>query len=231
MSQVLPALLSFRPMWRNRTPKWNKPMNVTSAPRPVVISTEVEKSHAGMEQPHECHKCSPPRCHFDRSGEISRPSGTSRMAVGDFSTLSLSRAQIPISPYLHAAPLEMTCGAASFTVMEKKNKWTGTSPAPLSFRPQRSGVEKSHAGIEQPHECHKCSPPRCHFDRSGEISRPKRPDAPILRRFQRHPLPKEGGYKLRQSRHLPPERQRTQPFYTTRRRQAAPTCAVRRAPF
>ena len=29
----------------------------------------------------------------------------------------------------------------------------------------------------------------------------------------------------------PPERQRTQPFYTTRRRQAALTCAVRRAPF
>ena len=100
----------------------------------AVISTEVEKSHAGMEQPHECHKCSPPHCHFDRSGEISCPSGTSRMAVGDFSTQSLNRAQIPISPYLHAAPLEMTCGAASFTVMEKGNKWTGTSPAPLSFR-------------------------------------------------------------------------------------------------
>ena len=103
-------------------------------PCPAVISTEVEKSHAGMEQPHECHKCSPPRCHFDRSGEISCPSGTSRMAVGDFSTQSLNRAQIPISPYLHAAPLEMTCGAASFTVMEKENKWHRYLPAPLSFR-------------------------------------------------------------------------------------------------
>ena len=28
-----------------------------------------------------------------------------------------------------------------------------------------------------------------------------------------------------------PERKRIQPFYTTRRLQAAPTCAVRRAPF
>ena len=125
-----------------------------------------------MEQTHECHKCSPHRCHFDRCGEISCPSGTSRMAVGDFSTLSLNRAQIPISPYRHTAPLEMTCGATSFTVMEKGNKWHRYLPAPLSFRPQRSGVEKSHAGMEQTHECHKCSPPRCHFDRSGEISCP-----------------------------------------------------------
>ena len=99
-------------------------------PCPAVISTEVEKSHAEIEQAHECHKCSPPRCHFDRSGEISCPSGTSRMAVGDFSTQSLNRAQIPISPYLHAAPLEMTCGAASFTVMEKGNKWHRYLPRP-----------------------------------------------------------------------------------------------------
>ena len=49
--------------------------------------------------------------------------------------------------------------------------------------------------------------------------------------FRGHLLPEEEGLKLRRSRHLPLERQRTQPFYTTCRRQAASTYAVRRAPF
>ena len=52
--------------------------------------------------------------------------------------------------------------------------------------------------------------------------------APILRRLRRHLLPKKEGLKLRRIRHLPLERQRTQPFYTTRRRrrpQPAPSGA------
>jgi hypothetical protein len=80
-----------------------------------------------------------------------------------------------------------------------------------------------------------CLPDRDGAGRSPEEHRKsaKRPDAPILRRLTAPPpLPEEGGYILRRSRHLPLERQRTQPFYTTCRRQARPffylTAAKRR---
>ena len=74
------------------------------------------------------------------------------------------------------------------------------------------------------------APPACRALRCSlcvQAMLTQEPDSEILCRF----LPKEGGLKLRRSRHLPLERQRTQPFCTTRRREAAPTCAVRRAPF
>ncbi len=45
--------------------------------------------------------------------------------------------------------------------------------------------------------------------------------------FRGHLLPMEEGLKLWRSRHLPLKRQRTQPFYTTRRRQAAPTLGTK----
>ena len=60
--------------------------------------------------------------------------------------------------------------------------------------------------------------------------RSERPDAPILRRLRRHPLPREGGYKLRRSRHLPLERSEHNPS-TQPAAAGGPTCAVRRAPF
>ena len=62
-----------------------------------------------------------------RSGEISPSDGTGGITVGDLSTQSIMGAVPVCLPYRHVPPLEMTMLAA---------------PLP-SFRPKRSGVEKS----------------------------------------------------------------------------------------
>ena len=46
-----------------------------------------------------------------RSGEISLFYGTGCIGVGDFSTQSFNRVYILLTPYRHAAPLEMTAAA------------------------------------------------------------------------------------------------------------------------
>ena len=145
------------------------------AARPTVISTidsGAEKSPVSM-----APVPPPSHCHFDRngakrsgvewSGEISGPNGTSPIAVGDLGAQSNNRFQTPLSPYRHAAPLEMTCRRPALqswgketnnidtirpTVISTKALQSGelsglngtsASPAPLSFRPKRSKAEWS----------------------------------------------------------------------------------------
>lgn len=126
-------------------------------PPPTVISTETEQS--GVEW----------------SGEISGPNGTGPIAVGDLGAQSINGVQMPLSSYRHAAPLEMTCWRAAHSHGEQKQmtqiphpptchfdrnrakrsgeisgpNGTSASPAPLSFRPQRSVVEKSPDSVGQ----------------------------------------------------------------------------------
>ena len=77
-----------------------------------------------------------PSRHFDRSGAEWRnlPPLMVRAALRqEISRLRVSSKRFPSAPYRHAAPLEMTVLAAPLS----------------SFRPKRSGVEKSHASIVQ----------------------------------------------------------------------------------
>lgn len=53
-------------------------------------------------------QAAPARCHFDRSGEISRPISTSRIVGGNLRAQSLNRIHTPLPAYHLAAPLEMT---------------------------------------------------------------------------------------------------------------------------
>ena len=105
----------------------------------------------------------------ERSGEISLPDVTQNIGAGDLGALSHNRAEVPLSQYRSLPPLEMTIAAGGIqsfqrgTQIEKTlhrirhfdrsgAEWrnlipqmTGTSPHPSSFRPKRSGVEKSHS--------------------------------------------------------------------------------------
>ena len=49
----------------------------------------------------------PLHCHFDHSGEISRPNSTGRIVDGDLSAQSFNRIHTPLLSYRPAAPLEM----------------------------------------------------------------------------------------------------------------------------
>ena len=100
----------------------------------------------------------PPHCHFDRNG--AKRSGVEKspapccrpIAMGDLSAQSNNRFQTPLSPYRHAAPLEMTYGAGSSTVMGKGNNDTIPPPHCHFDRngAKRSGVEKSPAPCCRP---------------------------------------------------------------------------------
>ena len=100
---------------------------------------------------------SPSHCHFDRNG--AKRSGVEKspapccrpIAMGDFSAQSNNRFQTPLSPYRHAAPLEMTYEAGSSTVMGKGNNDTIPPPHCHFDRngAKRSGVEKSPAPTAQ----------------------------------------------------------------------------------
>ena len=107
---------------------------VPVSPPPTVTSTETEQSGvewSGVEK-------SPAPC--------CRP-----IAMGDLSAQSNNRFQTPLSPYRHAAPLEMTYGAGSSTVMGKGNNDTIPPPHCHFDRngAKRSGVEKSPAPMAQ----------------------------------------------------------------------------------
>ena len=93
----------------------------------------------------------PERSKAEWSGEISGPNGTSPIAVGDLGAQSINGVQMPLSSYRHAAPLEMTYGAGSSTVMEKGNNDT-IPPLHCHFDrngAKRSEVEKSPAPTAQ----------------------------------------------------------------------------------
>ena len=124
------------------------------AARPTVISTGTEQS--GVEWSGEISgpngtSVSPSHCHFDRNG--AKRSGVEKspapccrpIAMGDLSAQSNNRFQTPLSPYRHAAPLEMTYGAGSSTVMGKGNNDTIPPPHCHFDRngAKRSGMEKS----------------------------------------------------------------------------------------
>ena len=81
-----------------------------------------------------------------RSGEISHRNGTCTIVAGDFSTLSFNRITTHHFPYRHVPPLEMTQRRAAYSHPERK-RMTPVLPSPLSFRPQRSKVEESHASM------------------------------------------------------------------------------------
>ena len=95
------------------------------------------------------------------SGEISLRNGTSCIVAGDFSTQSINRTQTICRQNRHAAPLEMTVEWAACPKSDRLRSDCLTSnfyllssifylrPPPLSFRPERSGVEKSHSETGQ----------------------------------------------------------------------------------
>ena len=114
------------------------------------------------------------------------------IAMGDLSAQSNNRFQTPLSPYRHAAPLEMTCRrpalqswgketndidtirptvistATEQSGVEWRNlqpQWYQCLPLPLSFRPERSKAEWS-GEISGPNGT-SASPSHCHFDRNG----------------------------------------------------------------
>ena len=149
----------------------------------------------------------PSFCLPDRNGAVRSPE--------DRSVFFQKRTDAPILRCLRHHPLPVEGGSVSSSCSTSNTKPNPVTPTLYSSPPK--------AAIPQP---------------SGQ--RPVKPKPPpaegrsILRTFLKltplssvacGPLPEEGGYKLRQSRHLPPERKRTQPFYTTRCRQATPTCA------
>ena len=79
----------------------------------------------------------------------------------EISRLSVSIAPRSLSPYRHVPPLEMTVAAGSIRSFQK-GKWQKRRPIPSSFRPKRSGVEKSHASNDR-----NAAPHLRHFDRSA----------------------------------------------------------------
>ena len=95
------------------------------------------------------------------SGEISLRNGTSCIVAGDFSTQSINRTQTICRQNRHAAPLEMTVEWAACPKSDRLRSDCLTSnfyllssifylrPPPLSFRPERSEVEKSHSEMVQ----------------------------------------------------------------------------------
>ena len=107
--------------------------------RPTVISTKTEQS--GVER-----RNLQPQWH--------RP-----IAVGDLGAQSNNRFQTPLSPYRHAAPLEMTCWRAAHSHGEQKQMtqiphpptchfdWNGAKQSGVEW----SGVKKSPAPMAQPH--------------------------------------------------------------------------------
>ena len=139
------------------------------AARPTVISTVdsgAEKSPVSMAPvPPLPLSFRPKQSKAEWSGEISSPNGTGPIAVGDLSTQSNNRFQTSLSPYRHAAPLEMTYGAGSSTVMGKGNN--DTIPPPHCHF-DRNGAKRS--GVEwrnlRPNGT-SASPSHCHFDRNG----------------------------------------------------------------
>lgn len=60
----------------------------------------------------------PLHCHFDRSGEISRPNSTGRIVDGNLRAQSFNRIHIPLPSYRLAAPLEMTMVRAAACYFE-----------------------------------------------------------------------------------------------------------------
>ena len=74
-------------------------------------STDLE-AHSSMVQA-IMTQTAPARCHFDRSGEISRPNSTGRIVDGDLRAQSFNRIHTPLPLYRPAAPLEMTMVRAS----------------------------------------------------------------------------------------------------------------------
>ena len=115
------------------------------AARPTVISTVdsgAEKAPVSMAPvPPLPLSFRPERSKAEWSGEISGPNGTGPIAVGDLGAQSNNRFQTPLSPYRHAAPLEMTYGAGSSTVMEKGNNDTIPCSTVISTGTEQSGVE------------------------------------------------------------------------------------------
>ena len=81
-----------------------------------------------------------------QSGGISRLNGIGCIAAGDLSTLSFNRITTHHFPYRHVTPLEMTQRQAAYSHSERK-RMIPVLPAPLSFRPQQSEVEKSHSSM------------------------------------------------------------------------------------
>ena len=96
-----------------------------------------------------------------QSGEISLRNGTSCIVAGDFSTQSINRTQTICRQNRHAAPLEMTVEWAACPKSDRLRSDCLTSnfyllssifylrPPLLSFRPERSEVEKSHSEMVQ----------------------------------------------------------------------------------
>ena len=83
-----------------------------------------------------------------RSSKISLPNGTGRIMAGNLGALSFNRITTHHFPYRHVPPLEMTQQRAACSHSERK-RMTPVLPSPLSFRPQRSEVEKSHCSMVQ----------------------------------------------------------------------------------
>ena len=96
-----------------------------------------------------------PSRHFDRSEAEWRnllPPMVHEAWRREISRLRVSWERFPSAPYRHAAPLEMTVLAAPLSSFRPKRSGVEKShapndrkagPRPPSFRPQRSGVEKS----------------------------------------------------------------------------------------
>ncbi len=118
---------------QNKTPRdsllINSPLEMTVlADTPIVISTEAKRRNL-----------LPPMVHEAWRREISR--------------LRVSSKRFPSAPYRHAAPLEMTMVASASLVISTEAKRSGEISRPQmtekpacalpSFRPKRSGVEKS----------------------------------------------------------------------------------------
>ena len=129
--------------WRNLRPQWYQCLPLPLSFRPERSKAEWSGEISGPNGT----SASPSHCHFDRNGakrsgaEKSPAPCCSPIAMGDLSAQSNNRFQTPLSPYRHAAPLEMTYEAGSSTVMGKGNNDTIPRPTVISTETEQSGVE------------------------------------------------------------------------------------------
>ena len=157
--------------------------------------TVISRVGSGALTSHTTHDATvtPPLCHFERSKaeprnltphmtplspaslsfrakqsgvEKSPPThDTSISTAGDLGALR-QQYRMPLSPYPHVPPLEMTMAAGSLTAISKRTQMTTLSSRLSVISRVGSGALTSHSSHDTT-----ANPPLCHFERSEAESR------------------------------------------------------------